>query len=67
MMIYVPWNIQPKCFPKGKDVALVGQIGSGQNTIANLMTRFLWCKMKVKLKLDGLDIRDFKQKHRFGG
>lgn len=43
--------------PKGKQVALVGQSGSGKSTIANLLTRF-WDINEGTIKIDSQDIRD---------
>lgn len=43
--------------PKGKQVALVGQSGSGKSTIANLLTRF-WDINEGTIKIDNQDIRD---------
>jgi len=47
--------------PKGKKVALVGQSGSGKSTLANLITRFYDVNKGV-IKIDGIDIREIKQK-----
>ncbi|MFK5958499.1 MAG: ABC transporter ATP-binding protein [Lutibacter sp.] len=47
--------------PKGKTVALVGQSGSGKSTLANLITRFYDVNKGV-IKIDGVDIKDIKQK-----
>jgi subfamily B ATP-binding cassette protein MsbA len=47
--------------PKGKKVALVGQSGSGKSTLANLITRF-YDVNKGTIKIDGIDIKDIKQK-----
>ncbi|WP_111709215.1 ABC transporter ATP-binding protein [Lutibacter citreus] len=46
---------------KGETVALVGQSGSGKSTLANLITRF-YDVNKGAVKIDGIDIRDLKQK-----
>lgn len=43
--------------PKGKQVALVGQSGSGKSTIANLLTRF-WDINEGTIKIDNQDIKD---------
>ncbi|WP_121965820.1 ABC transporter ATP-binding protein [Myroides sp. N17-2] len=43
--------------PKGKQIALVGQSGSGKSTIANLLTRF-WDINEGTIKIDNQDIRD---------
>ncbi|MBT8316880.1 MAG: ABC transporter ATP-binding protein [Lutibacter sp.] len=47
--------------PKGKKVALVGQSGSGKSTLANLITRF-YDVNKGTIKIDGIDIKEIKQK-----
>ncbi|MDP3312521.1 ABC transporter ATP-binding protein [Lutibacter sp.] len=46
---------------KGQTVALVGQSGSGKSTLANLITRFYDVNKGV-VKIDGIDIKDLKQK-----
>ena len=46
---------------KGQTVALVGQSGSGKSTLANLITRFYDVNKGV-IKIDGVDIKDIKQK-----
>ncbi|MEX1382895.1 ABC transporter ATP-binding protein [Lutibacter sp.] len=46
---------------KGQTVALVGQSGSGKSTLANLITRFYDVNKGV-IKIDGIDIKDIKQK-----
>ncbi|MEP2937275.1 MAG: ABC transporter ATP-binding protein [Gilvibacter sp.] len=43
--------------PKGQNVALVGQSGSGKSTIANLLPRF-YDVNKGAIKIDGVDIKD---------
>lgn len=43
--------------PKGKNVALVGQSGSGKSTIANLVTRF-YDVNEGQISIDGQDIRN---------
>ncbi len=47
--------------PKGKNVALVGQSGSGKSTIANLLTRF-YDVSKGEILIDGVNIKDIKLK-----
>lgn len=47
--------------PKGQTVALVGQSGSGKSTLANLITRFYDVNKGV-VKIDGIDIKEIKQK-----
>lgn len=47
--------------PKGQTIALVGQSGSGKSTAASLLTRF-YDVQEGSIKIDGIDLRDFKLK-----
>lgn len=44
---------------KGKTIALVGQSGSGKSTFVDLLPRF-WDLQSGSIKIDGIDIRDYK-------
>lgn len=53
----VSFNIQ-----KGEKIAIVGPTGAGKSTIMNLLLRFYDLE-KGSIKIDGVDVRDYKLKH----
>jgi ABC-type multidrug transport system fused ATPase/permease subunit len=63
--LYQGLNLEVK---QGETIALVGHTGCGKTSLTSLLMRF-WDIQKGSIKVDGLDIRDFKIKSlrdRFG-